>query len=167
MRAAPQRVRHSSAPNSSLVNKCEYASRLRRRGPRSFRSILKRNLPKRCRTLPGIASGETEALPMSVNSIHNSQQVEQNKDSFSIRKISVRNQNKVQDKLLFFVCNIQCLRAHLVELEFHLNHMRPHVVLLQETWLDASVKEVSITGYVVVSRRDRSENANRGGVLSL
>ena len=76
MPAAPQRVRHSSAPNSDLANECKYASRLRRRGPRNFHSILKGNLPTRCRTLPGIASGETEALPMPVNSIHNSQQAE-------------------------------------------------------------------------------------------
>jgi hypothetical protein len=44
---------------------------------------------------------------------------------------------------------------------------KPHIVLLQETWLDASTESVTIANYIVVSRRDRSERANRGGVLTL
>jgi len=49
------------------------------------------------------------------------------------------------------------------QLELH----APHVVCLQETWLDASTKEISIPGYEVVSRRDRHAGANRGGILTL
>ena len=59
------------------------------------------------------------------------------------------------------------MRANLTELEFHLASLQPHIVLLQETWLDASVESVSLVGYMVVSRRDRSADTNRGGVLTL
>jgi len=55
----------------------------------------------------------------------------------------------------------------MVELEYHLELHKPHIVLLQETWLDASTESVSIANYTVISQRDRSEKANRGGVLTL
>ena len=38
---------------------------------------------------------------------------------------------------------------------------------IQETWLDKTTKDVNIPGYVVVSRRDRHDGANRGGILTL
>ena len=65
------------------------------------------------------------------------------------------------------VFNKDGVRANLTELEFHLASLQPHIVLLQETWLDASVESVSLVGYMVVSRRDRSAGTNRGGVLTL
>ena len=65
--------------------------------------------------------------------------------------------------------NIQCLLAHLhfAELCRQLDLQRPHVVCIQETWLNTSIKEVSVPGYEVVSRRDRHEGENRGGILTL
>ena len=63
--------------------------------------------------------------------------------------------------------NIRCLGAHLDELQFHLSQHSPHVVLLQETWLDKSTEEVRIHNYMTVSRKDRSDDPNRGGVLTL
>jgi len=38
--------------------------------------------------------------------------------------------------------------------------------MIQETWLDASVEEIKLFNYVVVSRRDRKKTANRGGVMT-
>ena len=70
----------------------------------------------------------------------------------------------IQGLLVF---NKDGVRANLTELEFHLASLQPHIVLLQETWLDASVESVSLVGYMVVSRRDRSADTNRGGVLTL
>ena len=70
----------------------------------------------------------------------------------------------IQGLLVF---NKDGVRANLTELEFHLASLQPHIVLLQETWLDASVESVSLVGYMVVSRRDRSAGTNRGGVLTL
>ena len=69
--------------------------------------------------------------------------------------------------LRIYLINIQCLLARLPELVMHLEIHQPHVVCLQETWLDASTKEISIPGYVVVARRDRHPGANRGGILTL
>jgi len=63
--------------------------------------------------------------------------------------------------------NIQCLLARVAELEYQLELHRPHVVLIQETWLNESVDKVQITGYDVVSRRDRKKTENRGGILTL
>ena len=59
------------------------------------------------------------------------------------------------------------------ESEYHLKQHRPHIVTLQETWLDASTEHVDIKGYVVVSRRDRRPTDRLtcgekcGGILTL
>ena len=63
--------------------------------------------------------------------------------------------------------NIQCLLAHFPELCTHLSIHRPHIVLLQETWLDSSTESVDVPGYTTISRRDRNVTANRGGILTL
>ena len=63
--------------------------------------------------------------------------------------------------------NIQCLCARLAELSHHLDMYRPHVVCIQETWLDKSIKDPIVPGYNVCSRRDRHAGNNRGGVLTL
>ena len=63
--------------------------------------------------------------------------------------------------------NIRCLHANRTELEFHLAQRRPHVVLFQETWLNVSHEEISLTEYRTISRRDRKEEENRGGILTL
>jgi len=38
------------------------------------------------------------------------------------------------------------------------------MVCVQEIWLDDSIKEATIPGYVICSRRDRHKGANRGGI---
>ena len=62
--------------------------------------------------------------------------------------------------------NIRSLRAHKAELESHLENLSPHLVLLQETWLDKSHEEIKLSNYVQVSRRDRSDVENRGGIVT-
>ena len=58
--------------------------------------------------------------------------------------------------------------ARLAELSHHLEMYRPHVVCIQETWLDASIKESPrVPGYTECSRRDRHAGSNRGGILTL
>ena len=64
-------------------------------------------------------------------------------------------------------CNIRSVLGKIDQLVYLLNKLQTHFVLLQETWLDASVEALHVPGYVLVSRRDRSENENRGGVLAL
>ena len=68
---------------------------------------------------------------------------------------------------MYTFCGIQCLLAHLVELCFQLDLHRPHVVCIQETWLNASHESVDIPGYTICSRRDRHNGDNRGGILTL
>ena len=164
-------MRQSPASFNSVSDcaPCEY-KRTRRRGPRSSLANLRRALPKRCRALPGVASGESEALTPVVTSIFQPQL----NSSINSGPSPNLNSNAIFKKgsatkkeISIFVLNIQCLQAHLVELEYHLDMHKPHIVLLQETWLDASTESVTIANYNVVSRRDRSERANRGGVLTL
>ena len=62
-RAAPLRARQSPASSNLIVDTVVYTDlrRIRRRGPRSRLALLRRALPKRCRALPGMASGESWA----------------------------------------------------------------------------------------------------------
>ena len=55
----------------------------------------------------------------------------------------------------------------LVELTARLRSMctKPHIICVNETWLNKSVETVFLEGYVVAARRDRSDLPNRGGVL--
>ena len=39
--------------------------------------------------------------------------------------------------------------------------------MLQETWLSEEVEDLQISGYATVSRRDRSKEENRGGIITL
>ena len=77
--------------------------------------------------------------------------------------------NSCREGILVYNVNIQCLKAvgKLETLEYHLGVHRPHIVLLQETWLDATTEHIKVKGYNVVSRRDRKTTANRGGILTL
>ena len=51
-------------------------------------------------------------------------------------------------------------------LEAFLGMHRPHIVLLQETWLNETHESVTIFEYDIVSRRDRKATENRGGLLT-
>ena len=75
LRAAPLSVRPPPAPINVDFSVSHVYKRSRRRGPRSFLAKMRRALPKRCRALPGMASGETEAsMPEILNDFphHNS-----------------------------------------------------------------------------------------------
>ena len=57
---------------------------------------------------------------------------------------------------------------HLGELNFYLEKYVPNLVLIQETWLNANIEEISadqVPNYVVIVRRDRHKEENRGGVI--
>ena len=71
-----------------------------------------------------------------------------------------------QNGLLIFLI-IQCLLARIPELCHHLEEHRPHIVCIQETWLDKTCIDVNIPGYDVLSRRGRHDGENRGGGLTL
>ena len=72
----------------------------------------------------------------------------------------------VSQSLSIYSINIKCLLAHLAELSFHLSVHKPHIVLIQDSWLNKSIEHVSIANYTLLSRRDRSETENRGGVIA-
>ena len=76
------------------------------------------------------------------------------------------NENHHVDGVCIVSINIQRLLFRKAELEAYLSVHRPHIVLLQETWLDETVFNVDLLGYQLVSRRDRKLNANRGGIIT-
>ena len=143
--------------------------RLRRRGPRSQIALLRRSVPRHRRTLPDTSLGESRDIVSDVIDLNMPRQSTPDADNnnFRILHESDASADNSLHGLCVYSVNIRCLFAHLAELCFHLEAQQPHVVCIQETWLDASHKEVKIPGYVEVSRRDRHEGCNRGGVLTL
>ena len=66
--------------------------------------------------------------------------------------------------------NIRSILSKKSELEARLQTLQPHVVCVQETWLDGSVENLEVKGYTVVTRRDRtspSGDEGYGGILVL
>ena len=166
--AAPLCARPSLASiNCSDCSVSLVYKRSRRRGPRNFLAKMRRALPKRCRALPGMASGESEvSMPVFFNdfpyhnSRHNSNLINSAGPSTQLISSDARKPGtgKKKEEISIFMVNIRCLSANLAELECHLHQLQPHIVFIQETWLDASTESVSITNYTIISRRDRSQN---------
>jgi hypothetical protein len=75
--------------------------------------------------------------------------------------------NTCREGILVYSVNIRCMLSNLQLLLNQLEQHRPHIVLIQETWLDKSVEKIAVVGYTEVSRRDRKETANRGGIVTL
>ena len=161
--APPECVRQSPA-----ARPC--GKRLRRRGPRGLLALLRRSLPRRCRSLPGMSSGESGDTIPDTQLIHESPNESCNQSS-SVSSCTRRPRISRQscEGISVLTVNIQSVNSahHLAQLSHQLNLHRPHVVLIQETWLDKSTESVNIPGYTEVSRRDRSDGPNRGGILIL
>ena len=62
--------------------------------------------------------------------------------------------------------SIRGVKTHLAELGGRLRCMpeRPLLVALTEMWLDASTGAVRLTGYSLISRRDRGDSRQGGGL---
>ena len=124
-------------------------------------------MPKHRRTLPVSCLGESRHI--ETESISSKKPHNFKNDNFSSESVaSVASAcNSVHDICIYSV-NSQCLFAHkhFAELCFQLEIHRPHVVCIQETWLDDSTKEAKIPGYTKCSRGDRHKGANRGGIAS-
>ena len=60
-------------------------------------------------------------------------------------------------RLTIFHINIRELLSHAAELEAQIQLMeeRPSIITLNERFLDNSVEDFTISGYILVSRRDR------------
>ena len=141
--AAPLRARPSPAVS-------ERGKRLRRRGPRSHLAILRRSVAKCCRTLPGISLGESrDSIPVSCLNLP----CEAKDASNNISQCMLENRDSklCLNGIFVYNVNIQCILAHLTELEYHLNLHRPHVVMIQETWLDDSAEHTVVSNYNVAS----------------
>ena len=92
-----------------------------------------------------------------INSMHERKMEEKEN---SVQEMTEKKQDEVRKKktkeeISIMMVNIQSLRAHLTELQFHLKRKMPHIVLIQETWLDQSHESVRIEGYAIDSRRDQ------------
>ena len=73
-----------------------------------------------------------------------------------------------QDMMSILLCNIRGLVHNSGELigRIKLMDREPDIVCLNETWLDKSIKAVTIDGYTCVGRRDRQTGQKCGGVAT-
>ena len=62
--------------------------------------------------------------------------------------------------------NIRDFVSHQAELEARIRLMPslPSVICLNETFLDKSIRTISLNGYMLVSRRDRQDDSGWGGI---
>jgi len=74
---------------------------------------------------------------------------------------SISNQSFV-----IYNINIRCFFAHTAELCHHIALHSPHVIFIQESWLNESIEQVELPNYTILSRRDRSSSENRGGIIA-
>ena len=56
------------------------------------------------------------------------------------------------------------MRSHLTELEYRLKVSQPDIIAITETFLDKSVKNLCPIGYVEISRLDRRDGRQAGGI---
>ena len=116
--------------------------RSRRRGFRSDLAITRRKMRRSGGAPADMACGESQA------------------------SVSVPAKIDSPQPFLIYCINIRCLLSNFAELCVQVKAVDPHLILLQETWLNKSVEEISIPGYNIISRRDRNENENRGGIIT-
>ena len=149
LRAAPLSVRPPPAPINVDFPVPHVYKRSRRRGPQNFLAEMRCVLPKRCRALPGMASRGSEASMPTIlsdlphhNSSINSNSINSAGPSTQLISSDTRKPGAVKKKKEFLISttNIICLRKKLTDLECHLQQLQPHIVVIQETWLDASTE---------------------------
>ena len=131
--------------------------RARRRGPRSLNALIIRQARRR------------RCEPKNSNSVFTRQSSCQRSSPENVGGESPTNLPfALHSQPLNILCiNICSILSKLDQLCYVLRTLDIHLVAVQETWLDASTTEVDVPGYVVISRKDRSEPENRGGVLTL
>ena len=117
-------------------------TRRRKRGPRSILACTRRNC-RRVGDAPADATPGQSGVDASVDDGVVSPQ-----------------------SLIFYSINIKCLLVNLAELCHQVKVLAPHVLMLQETWLNKSIEEIQIPYYKLISRRDRSEGDNKGGIAT-
>ena len=158
--AKPTKVSSDAAPLGQVRQTPAICGlrRLRRPGSRSQAANLRRSLLKCRRTLPYMSPGESGDGISARIVMHKPLSVHVDTSSKDVHIISI---------------NIRCLLSHKDELEAFLKLHQPHVVLIQETWLNESYESISVSGYRIVSRRDRKPSDNSyfatrcGGILTL
>ena len=141
--AAPVWSERPPAVNSHtfLRSLCKSGKRNRRRGPRSIAAILRRSKVRHDGAPTVVDSGESES------------------------DTTVYHKNNQPQFLSILSLNIRCFLHKVAELHHVIDKLQPHVIMIQETWLDQSVGHVKLADYHCISRRDRSLNQNRGGIV--
>ena len=114
--------------------------RKRRRGPRSMHAIIQKKskhpIPGDLQQPRGGSFGKSKEEPPLTNS------------SITILQVNIRG----------FV-------SHCAELEVHLFMCgMPYFVAITVTWLKSNTEHITLTGYTLISRRDRSDGRQGGGI---
>ena len=114
--------------------------RLRRRGPKSVESILKRR--------PRLSSRSVRRQPRGGGLCQSRPEPPLNLDGFTLLHLNIRG----------FI-------SHRAELEAHLAmHCYPTFVGITETLLDQSAVSIQLSGYTLISRLDRRTSRRGGGI---
>ena len=121
-------MRHSDSHSADVCVSSSVQRRLRRRGPRSQLSRLKRKIGKLGVTPPDEVSGEPETI--------------------SSGRIAASQPNS----LIIYSINIRCLLSKFAEFIVHIDQLQPHIIFVQESWLNATTEKVEIPGYTCISR---------------
>jgi hypothetical protein len=69
------------------------------------------------------------------------------------------------DSFSVFCTNTRSLKLNAAELEARIEIQKPEIIAICESWLDKTIAHIPITGYEVISRRDRATGQNRGGII--
>ena len=131
---------HSLGDARVLTPSCS-SRRLRRRGPRSS-AALARRCAARWGAPPGGSRGEARALPPDAQ-LDLCEPFE-----FTINLVNIRSLKKNAD-----------------ELTSRLTDLQPDLLAVNETWLDESVEDFALEGYTKVSRLDRRDGRQGGGIM--
>lgn len=116
-----------------------HAKRKRRRGPRSFDAVLLRSrLASHTHTSPQ-GDGRRYSRPTSPFELA----------GFTILHVNVRG----------FISH-----QHELQASIRLMQPRPNIICMNETFLNQSVQQINLEGYVLVSRKDRPRAIHAGGI---
>ena len=129
----------------------KYSRRLRRRGPRSFTSLVRRSQSQSSQSLFSLYSHTEPNTSFALD--------ERSRESDLISSAPSCN-------ISILHLNIRGFLGHKSELEARIRLMPslPTLICLNETFLDKSLDNIVLDGYPLISRRDRQDDSGWGGI---
>jgi hypothetical protein len=141
--------------------------RMRKRGPRSRAALQSRMLKhvtqQSHEAAPGVSGAYASQLSPTTPQMNIQMQpnsVFDSNDELAPGSPVLASTGKI------LACNIRSVLSNGAELAFALETYGPEVGLLQETWLNKSIEQYAIPGYMCASRLDRNDGRAGGGICT-